>query len=96
MITVASLLDKVEIVDSHDDSIEVRVTWKGVDRTEGGGWSLPSSKRRLAERLARAVAAGDVHRDAHVAVDASGATYVASTNVVSGRRMSADLKRIGH
>lgn len=92
-------IDRVDVVEGGDPSnptIVVTPFWRGVDRPSAGGWEIPASKRRLAERLSEAVRAGAVHPDPRVETDALGLTYVASSCLVLGRTMDADLRRLGH
>jgi hypothetical protein len=67
----------------------------GVTRPRSYGISC-GNNRRLADRLARAVDAGVVMIDPEVRTDIYGGTYVSSTSVVSGKRLNADLKRLGY
>lgn len=70
----------------------------GVDRPETVAFSLgaPSSKSSaLALRLSRAIEAGAVFTDHVVKTDVNGAAFVSSDHHVMGRRMNADLNRLG-
>lgn len=88
-------LDRVEITRS-DDAIDVTVYWKGVDRANGGGWQLRKNHGALAERLKKAIEAGDLYEFRGVLVDVDGNTYVSAVPKALGRTMNADLLRLGH
>lgn len=61
----------------------------------GGGWST-GKDARLALRLQVAVNAQAVLRDARIATDVHGKEYISvNQTAVLGRRMSADLMRLG-
>lgn len=80
-------------------SLSVEPTWDapgGLDRPTSGGYGLRITHRALADRLAAAMMAGVVYANPTVAVDVNGATYVASTPTVMGRRLNADLRRLGY
>lgn len=64
-----------------------------LDRPNTGGWVV--GRRDLVDRLVAALMAGVVCEDPHVEVDVDGNTYVATTRRVLGRRMNADLRRLG-
>lgn len=74
----------------------VETHWTGVelDRPCTGGIST-GTNRKLAERLAAAINAGVVYTDPKVQKDVNGATYVQAGCKVFGRRLNADLKRLG-
>ncbi len=61
------------------------------------GWGLNDNKRdrALAARLARAITAGAAYSNLRVCVDVNGNTYACGDTNVLGRRMNADLKRLG-
>lgn len=68
---------------------------KQVDRLHIAGWGVGKNPK-LATRLARAVAAGVVLKNASIKHDIHGKRYVsADQTTVMGRRMNADLKRLG-
>lgn len=72
----------------------VTTTWDApVDRPSTHGYLLTNKK--VAERLVAAINAQAVYTDAEIRTDVNGATYVAATSRVLGRRASADLKRLG-
>lgn len=82
------------------DSITVRTTFHGVnvDRPEAHGYSLgPDTprNRKLAQRLMAAIRAGVVFTDHEVRTDINHQTFVGYRTHVLGRRMNADLKRLG-
>ena len=80
------------------DVISVRPVWDApgitLDRPIVHGWSL--TNRKLVPRLVAALRAGVVYDNATVATDVDGNTYVAATSRVLGRKLSADLKRLGY
>jgi len=83
------------------DGIHVMTWWSGLplDRPCTGGWALGvanAKNRKLAERLARAINAQKAHADPVVATDVNGKRYVNARALVWGRRMNADLKRLGY
>lgn len=78
------------------DHLTVAPLWKGVDRPYVGGMALSPSKIVLARRFARAMVDGVAFRSIEVCTDVEGHTYVSATNKVLGRRLNADLKRIGY
>ena len=69
-------------------------TFSGVDRERSSGWSTGKS-RPLANRLAKAIRAGVAIDGLEVLTDVNGKTYVGYRHVVSGRRLNADLKKLG-
>ena len=92
-----------------DGSLVVRVSWSlpdpspvTLDRTDGHGWSVGGHRadRRataLAARLVTAISAGAVFPNPRVTYDLAGYTYVTSDGArVMGRRMNADLRRLGY
>lgn len=78
------------------DAIHVVVTTKVTDRERVFGWAIPPKQEALASRLARAVQAGVVLTNPVVKTDVNGKTYVSVDSQVLGRRMNADLKRLGY
>lgn len=85
----------------HTDSFGISVTpvfsVDGERMVGRGGWSLRAGRRglALADRLVRAIRAGVAVVDPEVRVDVRGVRYATGRQVVLGRRMSADLKRLG-
>ena len=80
------------------DELVVTPYWTGVDRPQGNGYAMydTPSKRRLAERLKACMLSGKMYPNPHVLVNVNGKTYAAWDGyLVSGRSMSADLKRLG-
>jgi len=72
----------------------VTTTWDAaVDRPSTHGYLLTNKK--VAERLVAAINAQAVYTDAKIRTDNTGATYVAATSRVMGKRANADLKRLG-
>jgi hypothetical protein len=82
--------------DEHDGSFTVRASYPhaGTDRVTGRGWSVLD--KGLAERMAVALEAGAVLTDATIKTDVNGRTYVAASSQVLGRKMNADLTRLGY
>jgi len=66
-----------------------------VDRTRVAGWWLPKAKLDLAKRLARAIRAGVATPPEDIRTDVNGRTFLATKTVIIGRRMNADLRRLG-
>lgn len=95
---------RVEIVEREEDPrfglpkfwcVEVHVTGVTVNRPYLYGWSV-GDDLKLADRLKAAILAGKVFGPASIKVDVNGKTYVStSSTAVLGRRMNADLKRLG-
>lgn len=85
----------VEITPNEHDPRAYSVTpvFSGVDRPRSFSWALTS--RPLCERLARAVRAGKAISDFGAATDSAGKTYATFKLHVLGRRMNADLLRLG-
>jgi hypothetical protein len=91
-------LDRVEItVDKDGEGISVFPYWKGVDRPKGAGWGLRNTPRdhKLARRLKAALEAGVVYRSVSVGTDVNGNTYASTEGYILGRRLNADLTRLG-
>ncbi len=65
-----------------------------VDRPTLHGISA-GQNRKLADRLARAIDAGAVWTFDRIATDVNGKTFVVADCAVMGRRLHADLKRLG-
>lgn len=95
---------RAEVV-KDGEGVLVQVTWSGptkLDRPSTFGWRLKDTPRdlKLAARLVAAVNDGAVFElyDAArpVATDLHGRTYVNSTSRVYGKRMAADLRRLGY
>lgn len=79
-------------------SLRVATRYTGViqlDRRDLLAWGVPLHRRDLAERLKRAIEAGAVFSDAKVVEDIDGNSYLLTTARVTGRRLNADLKRLG-
>lgn len=83
-------------VTSGVGAIHVTVTTKVTDRDDVYAWAIPSKQEALASRLARAVRDGAVLTNPVVKTDVNGKTYVSCDSQVLGRRMNADLKRLGY
>lgn len=102
MTTTEALVPTGRISTDPDGELSVSVVWSGgnapIDRPDTGGWLIgPDSpfRRKLAQRLVRAIDAGVVHSDPALVIDNYGHTYVSARRNVMGRRMNADLKRLG-
>jgi len=74
-------------------TVSTHVVGVEVDRTELMGYSV--GNLALARRLAHAIKAGKVFGPASIATDIAGRTYVRTDACVIGRRMNADLRRLG-
>jgi len=72
----------------------VETTWSGADRTDGYGISC-ADNLRLANRLKAAITAGVVFTNPVIKTDINRKTYVTHDINVSGRRLDADLIRLG-
>jgi len=92
-------LRKADGVVFDRDALQVEAVWSGgVDRPNVGGYILDDDAkgRKLAARLQAAMLAQAVYYDAEVAVDVNGRTYVQASTRVLGRKMNADLRRLGY
>jgi len=88
----AAVLDRADIV-VHADHFSVFPIYKGVDRPRAAGWSVRTM--RDAQRLKAAIEAGAAITEATVHTDTEGKTFVHGTGHVLGRRLNADLRRLG-
>lgn len=75
------------------DGIHVSPSWHGVDRPDTGGYAVRN--QRTADRLKAAMLAGVVYTDPEVVTDVNGKTFVSASRTVLGRRINADLRRLG-
>lgn len=82
------------IIDRDGDTYIVRAHWDGVDRPNTYGISTGRSIM-LAQRTARAIEAGAALPNPTITTDVNGQTYVAHGLAIMGRRLNADLKRLG-
>lgn len=91
------VLRPIAEITTEPGRIHVNVVWTGValDRPSTGGWGLGANEMKLAQRLKRAIDAGAVLVDPEVKEDVYGQTFVSATSRVLGRRMNADLVRLG-
>lgn len=92
--TTPRIIDVQVQPDWSSDDWSVHPIWADVDRPNVGGWLVRDE--RTARRLERALRAGVVYRDPQVHTDVNGQTYVHGTSLVLGRRINADLKRLGY
>jgi hypothetical protein len=74
--------------------VRATVTDIAVDRPDLLGIST-GTNHKLAERLVRAIEAGAVFTFERTQQDVNGKTFVVAGCKVSGRRLNADLKRLG-
>lgn len=108
-VVAPSVLKPVAVIEQKfdefygEDAISVTVNWTGIklDRPNTGGWCVgPVSKpatHRMVARLVAAINAGVACTPGKGIVrDNGGQTYVASDHHVSGKRMNADLRRLGY
>lgn len=101
--TVAIELETRKIEQSdRTPSLFVNVLAKpvlGLDRDHVYGWSVGSAgpkAEKMAARLSAAVLAGKVFSGAETRKDIHGRTYLSADGCrVMGRRMNADLRRLG-
>ena len=77
------------------EHLSVHAIWTGVDRFDVGGWTVGKNDVVLAERLQRAIIAGAAFCDIQILTDKNGQTYVGATSVILGRKMNADLRKLG-
>lgn len=70
--------------------------WSGVDRPTTGGMAVGIKDRVLAERLQKAIISGAAFCKVERLVDRQGKSYIEATWLVRGRRLNADLKRLGY
>ena len=78
------------------DGIHVTVTTPVADREDVYAWALSRKDGVLASRLARAVRDGVVLTNPVKKTDVNGKTYISVDSQILGRRMNADLKRLGY
>lgn len=81
-----------------EDSIVVEVfaNHSGLDRPQIHAWGLSPKHMALARRLERAILDGVVLSEYKVGRDVNGKTYCCPSCCVLGRRMNADLARLGY
>lgn len=81
-----------------DIQVSIRVLSPVVDRPIAGGWGFDDTpgNRKLVSRLVKAINDGVAVSSPEVKTDKFGKTYVGWDYGVIGRRMSADLKRLGY
>ncbi len=99
---------RVEIEERQDDALGAEASLfvtvfalpvLGLDRDHVFGWStgLAGSKKAkaLAERLRAAILSGAAFGPAEVRKDIKERTYLSANSPIMGRRMNADLARLG-
>jgi hypothetical protein len=99
---------RVEIEERHEDSLGAAATLfvtvfarpvLGLDRDHVFGWSVgvagSKKSQALAERLRAAILAGAAFGPAETRTDVNGATYLNAHSPIMGRRLNADLARLG-
>jgi hypothetical protein len=93
----APRLAGVNVGRDDDGHWHVTPIWSGVDLPDNFGWQLGPNDQRLAERLRNAIRAGVVFDNPHVTTTNDGSkTYVTWDRCnVMGRRLNADLRRLG-
>jgi|7_EtaG_2_1085326.scaffolds.fasta_scaffold90144_2 hypothetical protein len=84
------------IPDMPGFSVMVTFPNAGVDRPETIGIHLPNNKQSLGRRLVKAINDGVAYEVTGIVKDDAGKTYVGGHLVVIGRRLNADLKRLGY
>ena len=85
---------KANVVRDEDGiSVFVETVEPKLDRPQSRGWSVKDEK--MAARLSRAIEAGAVSPNPEVREDVNGETFMSCGVNVMGRRMNADLKRLG-
>jgi|TARA_R110000824_G_scaffold190282_5_gene371798 hypothetical protein len=85
---------KIEDQPGHGFTVRIYYPHANVDRPSTYGLST-GKNRKIAERLAAAINAGVAVVDTEVLTDVNGDTYVSGRNQFYGRRLNADLKRLG-
>jgi hypothetical protein len=99
MSTFTQHFSHVETTLNEEGAIIVQPVWKGVDRPRVGGYSLAATKRKLAARLAAALASPSVYSAylgrCDLRTDIHGQTYISAFAPITGRTLNADLKRLG-
>ena len=76
-------------------TVEARIADGIVDRPVVASWSVPSDRLDLVGRLSSAIFSGKATPNPEVKTDVKGRSYVSTKTVILGRKMSADLKRLG-
>ena len=79
----------------HIDGYSVHPLYTGVDRTDVGGWAVPSNRADLVYRLAAAILAGAAFKRVELRTDVNGQTYYCATHAISARHYDTDLAGIG-
>ena len=79
--------------DKHNGKV-VTIIWKDVDRTRGGGMLVKDDA--TAQRLRRAIEAGDAFMSPCVQRDLNNKTYICAPWRLRGRAMNIDLARMGY
>lgn len=87
---------RTETDETGYQSLTVTPVWKGVDRPNVGGWGLKLEHGALAVRLARAIREGAAFSKVEKCVDVNGHTYISASHTILGRKMNADLTRLGY
>jgi hypothetical protein len=77
------------------ERIVVQPIWKDVDRPIVGGWSC-GMDTKLAGRLQQAIESGALFCKLEFKTDSSNQTYISATDLILGRTMNADLKKLGY
>lgn len=108
MLKIDATTVRVEIEGRQDDALGAEASLfvtvfarpvLGLDRDHVFGWSvgLAESKKSkaLAQRLSAAILAGAAFGPAEVRKDIHGRTYLSANSPIMGRRMNADLARLG-
>lgn len=87
---------QVETLQDGSAHLSVDPIWRGVDRPDVGGWGLRLTDRRLADRLVLAVRSGAAFSCVRKCVDVAGNSYISAEHAVMGRKLNADLRRLGY
>jgi len=90
-------LKPVATIKSEEGNAVVSVTFPfaEVDRIEGMGWIVDPKNKKLIKRLMTAIEAGVVYTNLKIKKDVYNKTYVSGEIQVGGRKLNADLKRLG-
>jgi len=91
-------LKPTAMIESTENGTVVSIVFldAGVDRTVSIGVIVDPKKPNLIIRLTKAIEAGVAFTDTQIKKNIYGKTYVAGNLQVIGRRLNADLKRLGY
>jgi hypothetical protein len=94
---ITAMIEDVLVEEDHElGGFLISPVWKGVDRPNTGGIGLPRRDANLVSLIEKAMRDGAFWSHAAIATDVNGKTYVAAAAVVFGKRLKADLRRLGY